>query len=435
MSSSPAQPQFDGPPAYPQGGDSGFLDEKRQHQPQQPGVGGGAAVEATQNAAAQQVPLNTSHPGNLISGAPPAEHFVGAAATNDDVGTFNGGSYRISHRDCNTIITIQLAMGCPIEAKPGAMIAMSPTVTSKGAVKFSMKKMIAGAEIGTSTFIGPGELLLAPWMLGDVTSIRLTGTEHWSVGQDSYLASTQGIVKDYKRQGLGKAMFSGEGLWVHKISGKGLLWLSSFGAIIRKDVSGPPVPTWSDTNMKQLIEGEKYIADNGHLVAWNCKYVMERVTSGGIISGFASGEGLVCKFTGPGTIFIQTRNAVSLSQPVRRFKVDPGTSDHLRPTCLGSRTRASCPREENSLTRGWDTHILMIRCEGMDYEGRSARPTPETVMHAYTSSSRVILHVLSDATYSNIWIVTATKVLRDVWSSHVPRRKDRALGPGARIRR
>jgi len=48
----------------------------------------------------------------------------------------------------------------------------------------------------------------------------------------------------------------------------------------------------------QLQEGEKYIIDNGHLVAWNCKYVLERVASGGIISGISSGEGLVCKFTG-----------------------------------------------------------------------------------------------------------------------------------------
>lgn len=39
---------------------------------------------------------------------------------------------------------------------------------------------------------------------------------------------------------------------------------------------------------------------------------MERVTSGGIMAGFASGEGLVCKFTGPGTVYIQTRNAVSV---------------------------------------------------------------------------------------------------------------------------
>lgn len=52
--------------------------------------------------------------------------------------------------------------------------------------------------------------------------------------------------------------------------------------------------------------------DNGHLVAWNTKYILERVASGGIISGLSSGEGLVCKFTGPGTIFMQTRNPVGL---------------------------------------------------------------------------------------------------------------------------
>lgn len=40
---------------------------------------------------------------------------------------------------------------------------------------------------------------------------------------------------------------------------------------------------------------------------------MERVASGGIISGLASGEGLVCKFTGPGTVYMQTRNSVSAS--------------------------------------------------------------------------------------------------------------------------
>ncbi|KAH8880001.1 TRAP-like protein [Thozetella sp. PMI_491] len=117
------------------------------------------------------------------------------------------------------------------------MIAMSPTIVLKGAYKFSMKKLVAGGEMAHSTFTGPGELLLAPHMLGDITSLRLTGGESWSVGHDGYLASTQNVIKEYKRQGIGKAMFSGEGLWVYKISGTGLLWLTSFGAIIRKDVS------------------------------------------------------------------------------------------------------------------------------------------------------------------------------------------------------
>ncbi|KAL1869196.1 hypothetical protein VTK73DRAFT_3332 [Phialemonium thermophilum] len=56
---------------------------------------------------------------DMHAGAPMAGQFSGVSMTVDDVGTFNGGSYRISHRDCNTILTIQLAMGCPLEAKPG----------------------------------------------------------------------------------------------------------------------------------------------------------------------------------------------------------------------------------------------------------------------------------------------------------------------------
>lgn len=202
------------------------------------------------------------------------------------------------------------------------MIAMSPSITLKGTVKFGIKKMISGAELASSNFTGPGELLLAPHMLGDITSIRLTGQETWSVGHGGFLACTQGVIKDTKRQGIGKAMFSGEGLWVYKISGVGLMWLTSFGAIVRKDVSlalptthrTPGVWSWQEffeLTMRcknKLVEGEKYIVDNGHLVAWNTKYILERVASGGIISGLASGEGLVCKFTGPGTVFLQTRN-------------------------------------------------------------------------------------------------------------------------------
>ncbi|KAK2803235.1 hypothetical protein FQN50_007102 [Emmonsiellopsis sp. PD_5] len=262
-------PQHSTPPAYP---------PQHQHSPAPP----------EKMSQIQQMP----------GGAPPQGQFVGVQSTTaDDVGTFNGGSYRISHRDTNTVLTLQLAMGCPLTAKPGAMIAMSPTMTLKGSVKFSMKKLIAGGEMSSSTYTGPGELLLAPSMLGDISILRLNGNEQWSVGKDAFLAATQGVVKDYKNQGLSKALFSGEGLFVYKISGSGILFMESFGAVIRKD----------------LVDGEKYVVDNGHLVAWSCKYVMERIASGGIISGMSSGEGLVCKFTGPGTIYMQTRNPTAFA--------------------------------------------------------------------------------------------------------------------------
>jgi hypothetical protein len=71
----------------------------------------------------QQVPqekgqLNTNQAQNMSGGAPAASHFA-SLAQQDDVGTFNGGAYRISHRDTNTILTVQLAIGCPLHVKPG----------------------------------------------------------------------------------------------------------------------------------------------------------------------------------------------------------------------------------------------------------------------------------------------------------------------------
>jgi hypothetical protein len=116
------------------------------------------------------------------------------------------------------------------------MVAMTPTMTLKGNLKFSLKKALIGGDMTKSTYTGPGELLLAPPSIGDITIIKLGGKETWSVGRDAFLACTQGIVTEYKSQGIGKAMFSGEGLFVYKISGMGVLWCTSFGAIIRKDV-------------------------------------------------------------------------------------------------------------------------------------------------------------------------------------------------------
>ena len=194
-----------------------------------------------------------------MPGIPDASQFKGAGGvTTDDVGTFNGGSYRISHRDTNSILTLQLAMGCPITAKPGVMIAMSPSIMLKGAMKFSLKKLVVGGDVNISTFTGPGELLLAPNTLGDIGIMKLTGNEVWFVGRDAFLAATQGVSKEYKNQGFSKAIFSGEGMFVYRMGGQGILWISSFGAIIRKDVSTPPPPLLLSTPFLQVVWYGRY---------------------------------------------------------------------------------------------------------------------------------------------------------------------------------
>ncbi|KAF2875406.1 hypothetical protein BDV95DRAFT_272312 [Massariosphaeria phaeospora] len=50
------------------------------------------------------------------------QHAGAASTSADDIGTFNGGSYRVSHRDTNSILTVQLAVGCPLTAKPGTSV-------------------------------------------------------------------------------------------------------------------------------------------------------------------------------------------------------------------------------------------------------------------------------------------------------------------------
>ncbi|KAL3430485.1 tryptophan RNA-binding attenuator protein-like domain-containing protein [Aspergillus tetrazonus] len=232
--------------------------------------------------------------------------FVGATSTAaDDVGTFNGGSYRISHRDTNSLLTLQLAVGCPLQVKPGVMIGMSPTMTLRGNLSFTFVKLIAGGEMAMSTYTGPGELLIAPTLLGDITVIRLTEGKDWMVGRDAFLAATSGVKHEHKAQGLAKTLFSGEGLWVYRFYKTGLLWVQSFGAIIKKD----------------LADGESYFVNNGHLVAWNCDYRLERVASGGIISNFSAAEGLACRFTGPGTVYMQTRNVAGFAMHIGAAKL------------------------------------------------------------------------------------------------------------------
>jgi len=114
---------------------------------------------------------------------------------------------------------------------------MSPSVTVKGEIKFSVKKLIAGGHMTMSHFTGPGEVLLAPHGLGDIATLRLSGNESWTVGKDAFLACTDRVSKDYKAQNLSKMMFSGEGWFTYKIGGTGIMWFTSLGAIIRKDVS------------------------------------------------------------------------------------------------------------------------------------------------------------------------------------------------------
>ncbi|RPD69655.1 DUF124-domain-containing protein [Lentinus tigrinus ALCF2SS1-7] len=194
------------------------------------------------------------------------------------------------------MLYVRLQPGAEIKAKPGSMVAMDASVRIKGKLKFSMKKLLTGGEMSESIFTGPGEVLLAPETWGDIVPIQLDGHTNWSVGKDAFLACTMGVARSTKSQGLGKALFSGEGLFVYHVNGTGVMWVQSLGAI----------------TSRTLQPGEQWIVDNGHLVAWTAQYKVERIDAGGLFSASHTDEGLVCRFTGPGIVYLQTRNPETL---------------------------------------------------------------------------------------------------------------------------
>jgi uncharacterized protein (TIGR00266 family) len=105
-------------------------------------------------------------------------------------------------------------------------------------------------------------------------------------------------------QSLARGLLGGEGFFILKISGEGQLILNSFGAI----------------HKVELKPDEEYIVDNSHLVAWTAttSYKIEKASSGWI-SSFTSGEGFVCRFRGPGLVYLQSRNPQGFGSWIRQF--------------------------------------------------------------------------------------------------------------------
>lgn len=187
---------------------------QQQHQQQQP-----QQQQLQQHLAPQQQHAGQQHP--------------------SDNGQFPGGSYSVTHRDTNAILNVTLQQGATVRSKSGAMVHMSGNVQLTGKVKFSMKKLFTGGEMSESTYAGPGRVALAPTLFGDIITLHVDGRTPWVIGKDAFIACTSEVTKETKSQGLSKTLFSGEDLFVYRVGGQGIMWLTSFGAVDRVDVSSP----------------------------------------------------------------------------------------------------------------------------------------------------------------------------------------------------
>jgi uncharacterized protein (TIGR00266 family) len=227
----------------------------------------------------------------------------------DSRGQGVGYRYEVLHQPAFSLAIIQLQAEQSIQAEAGAMVSMSANIElqsqMKGGLFGAIKRAAGGESAFVSTFTargGPGEVTFAPGAPGDIAAIELNN-QSFFVQSSSYLAGDASLTVDTKWGGA-KSFFGGEGLFVLMVQGRGLLLVSSFGAIHRKT----------------LQPGERYVVDTGHLVAWEgtTQYTLRKAAAG-FFRSMMSGEGIVAEFSGPGELLIQTRNLAALAGLLKPF--------------------------------------------------------------------------------------------------------------------
>ncbi len=212
--------------------------------------------------------------------------------------------YNIQGRPDFSYLTVQIPANQMLKVEASAMATMDTNINMKTKMKGGLGRFLTGESLFINDFTAegaPGEIGIAPGAPGDLEHVYLNGNTIF-LQNSAYVASTPNVSVESKWQGMMKGFFSGESLFLIRCSGQGDLWFNTFGAMIEVDVT-------SD-----------YVVDTGHIVAFTegLEYNVQRV--GGYKSLFLSGEGLVCRFSGSGKVWIQTKKVGPMASWVYPYR-------------------------------------------------------------------------------------------------------------------
>ena len=203
----------------------------------------------------------------------------------------------IRYQPAFSLAILKLAAEERVQAESGAMVSMTSNVHIETGMKGGLlgaigRSVLGGESLFTNTFTsrgGPGEITLAPALPGDLTTVGLQNQTLF-VQSGSFLAGDPAISLDLQWGGA-RSFFGSEGLFLLRATGSGPIVLSSYGAIHRV-----------------RVEGQPYVCDTGHVVAFTDGLGFDVRRVGGWKSTLLSGEGLVCEFRGSGDLYLQTRS-------------------------------------------------------------------------------------------------------------------------------
>ena len=208
--------------------------------------------------------------------------------------------FEVKYKPSYAMLVATLEQGETITAEAGALTYMDPTIEvhtrkrEKSLLGTLGLSLIGGQSFWVNDYTatnGPAEAAFVAAPVGDIKQLDIAPWSGYVIQKSAYVASTSGIDLDVKWEGFTKGLF-GQGLFMLKATGSGQMFINTFGAI--------------DTHT--LKPGQTLIVDNFHLVGFSesCSYKVTRL--GGLKETLLSGEGLVTQITGPGDVYIQTKN-------------------------------------------------------------------------------------------------------------------------------
>lgn len=208
--------------------------------------------------------------------------------------------YEIKYKPSYSMLVVKLEPNEIITGEAGAMTYMEANIDVKTRKREkSLLGTLGLALLGRQSFFvndykakeGTGEVAFVAAPVGDIETLEIKSNQGYIIQSASYIASTQNVDLDIKWQGFTKGLF-GQGLFMIKATGDGTLFINTFGAI----------------DKHTLTSDKSLIVDNFHLVAFSdsCDYKVRKF--GGLKSTILGGEGLVTEISGPGDVYIQTKN-------------------------------------------------------------------------------------------------------------------------------
>jgi uncharacterized protein (TIGR00266 family) len=217
---------------------------------------------------------------------------------------------QIRHNPSFSVARLWLQPNEPVRIQTGAMMAHSPGVqlsadTGGGIMQGLKRAVLSGESFFVTTATAPqggGWIDVAAVLPGDLMTIDLTPERPFFITRGCWLANSYG-TEVTPQWGGAQNLFGGEGGFGLRASGQGAALMSVYGAL----------------DVLELQPGQSITVDTGHVVAYDLamQFQLRRAVQGKSIQSMKTGEGLVFDFTGPGRLYLQTRNPEAFQAYIR----------------------------------------------------------------------------------------------------------------------